>query len=319
MTLEIHPSAVSNFDTKAAALVSLIKEIPVNPPRLPEFPSDIHTIAIKKEDILEFTEEAMTDYRGRTVARFFRSDKGCYGLDPNDYAKVIKLAERLQSLPGLRSKLSTFFIETSLFTWLRRNFKREEIDPSFTAFLVRQAEEAIETITLWTPVAYLEIEIPIPVSRSELRPLSKSVADRWEQYLKQFSKGKDDDSNLSAMFDPIRENYQGLAAVVTKVEAEPRRAIEFAREEAERITSVMAILSGAICRADIKCVSKIKGSENLGVGATILEFEADRFQVHEDVLDQSTNFWRLGREDIDDFRSVFLDKVSRLLAAESLN
>jgi hypothetical protein len=98
MTLEIHRSAALNFDTKAAALISLIKEIEV-PRRQPEFPSDIHSIAIEKEDILEFTEEAMTDYRGRTVARFFPFDKGHYGLDSNDYAKAIELAERLQSLP----------------------------------------------------------------------------------------------------------------------------------------------------------------------------------------------------------------------------
>jgi hypothetical protein len=152
MTLEIHPSAVSNFDTKAAALVSLIKEIPVNPTRQPEFPSDLHTIVLKKEDILSFTQEAMLDHRGRTVARFFRLDKECYGLDRSDYAKAIDLAEKLQSLPGLRSKLSTSFIETSLFSWLERKFSGSAVNPSFIAFLDALADEAIKTFTLWTPI-----------------------------------------------------------------------------------------------------------------------------------------------------------------------
>jgi len=228
------------------------------------------------------------------------------------------LAERLQSLSGLRSSLSTSFIETSLFTWLRKRFERKEVNPSFTAFLVAQAGEAVETITLWTPVAYLEIEIPIQISRSELRPLSKRVIDEWEGKIAALSSEQDRDS-LVELFNRLRKDFQGLAAVVTKVEAEPDRASEIALEEAERITSVLGICSEAILTPDIKCVSRIKGSEHLRECTTILEFEADAFQVHNKVLEGSPVPWRLTKKDIADFRSVLLDKVSRLLAADSMS
>jgi len=44
MTIEIHPAAASNFDTKAGELVSLIKEIPVNPPRQPNCSADLNQL-----------------------------------------------------------------------------------------------------------------------------------------------------------------------------------------------------------------------------------------------------------------------------------
>lgn len=218
----------------------------------------------------------------------------------------------------MRSKLSTSFIEASLFTWIKKKFNNEDVAISFTNFLDQQAATSIETITLWTPVANLEIEVPLSLSKSELRPLSKKVIDQWEQKLIALSKGNKE--SITVLFDDLRKKYQGLAAVVTTVEAEPERAREFAMEEAERITSVLGIFSGAVLIPDIKCVSKIKGTESIAIATTIMENEGDRFQVNSEILDKSSaRTWRLTQEEITHIRELLLDSFSRLLAAESLN
>jgi len=318
MSLEIHPSAAANFDSKAIALVELIKEIPPDLQSQPSFPSELHVAAnLTESDIIGEIEVALSDYRGRTVARFFHIDGKRYGLALTSYENVVELAEALQSLPTLRSKLSRSFIENSLFTWLRKKFKREEVEASFSEFLGNQAASAIQPITLWIPVSHLEVEVPFPVSRSELRPISKSVMDEWERKLTPLSNDKE---NLVALFGKLRKDFQGLAAVVTKVNAEPERARELAMEEAERVTAALGIFSDAALIPDIKCVSRIKGSENIRRATTILELEKGLFRTNTGIVDTaSATFWRLTQGEIVQIRKAGLDTISRLLAAESLN
>jgi hypothetical protein len=318
MGLEIHPSASAHFNSKAAALVELIEEIPPDPQPKPGFASERHVAAtLTESDIIGEIDESLSDYRGRTIARFFRVDNRKYGLAIKSYENVIQLAEKLQSLPTLSSKLSRSFIENSLFAWLKKKFKQEDVDTSFLDFLGRQAALAIQSITLWTPVSHLEIEVPFPVSQSELRPLSRSVIDEWERKVLPLSNRN---GNVSALFDKLRKDFQGLAAVVTKVSAEPERAREIAMEESERVTAVLGIFSAATLIPDIKCVSKIRGSENIRIATTILEFEGERFQTQEGIVDiGSAQVWRLSRDEITEIRTMGLDAISRLLAAESLN
>lgn len=319
MSLNIHPSAASNFDTKAAAFVDLIKEIPAASASQPSFPSERHVAAsLTDKDIIGEIKIATTDYRGRIIARFFQTNEKQYGLEEESYLKVIELAEALQGLPTIRSKLSTSFIETTLFTWIKKKFDKEDVVTSFTNFLDQQATASIETITLWTPVANLEIEVPFPLSRSELRPLSKKMIDQWEQKVITLSSVNRD--AVTVLFDDLRKKYQGLAAVVTTVNAEPERAHEFAMEEAERITSVLGIFSEAVLIPDIKCVSKIKGMESIAQATTIMEFEGDLIRVSSEIIDKSSaRTWRLTHEEITHIRELLLDSISRLLAAESLN
>lgn len=319
MSLDIHPSAALNFDTKAAALVQLITEVNFPSSSQTGFSSELHiAAAITEADVIGDVTMSSTDYRGKTVARFFEADRKKYGIQTDSYPKVIALAEAMQALPALRSKLSTNFIENALFLWIKRKFVNSEAGVSFISFLDQQAEASIKKITLWTPVANLEIEVPIAISRSELRPLSKKVIDQWEQRCIAFPGGNKE--SISVLIGGLRKKYQGLAAVVTTVEAEPERAREFAMEEATRITSLLGIFSGAVQIPDIKCASRIKGTENLATATTILEFDVDDFQVNSSLLDKaSAKTWRLNRNEIADIKALFLDKVSPLLAAESLN
>ena len=117
----------------------------------------------------------------------------------------------------------------------------------------------------------------------------------------------------------LRREYQGLAAVVTVIEAEPEFASDYAIEEAQKITAVLGIFSGATLVPDVKCVSNIKGSENIAQATVFFESGDDGFQMASSILDRSSSTnWRLSQRNINEIREMGLDKISSLLAADSL-
>lgn len=319
MKLDIHPSAASNLDKKAIELVNLITEIPFIPQSQPSFSSDRHAVlTLTEKDIIGEVEMSASDYRGRTVAKYFHINNKKYGIETESYLKLIELSEKLQDLPSIYSKLSLSLIETKLFTWVRKKFNNENVSDSFIHFLDQETETSIKTITLWIPIANLEIEVPFSISKSELRPISKKVIDQWEQKIIEVS--GNNEQWTTSIFNDIRSKYQGLTAVVTTVEAESQRAYEFAMEEAERITSILGIFSGAVLIPDIKCVSKIKGSENIAQATCIMESNDDCVSIKTTMIDiSSAKTLRLSENDIREMNELFFNRISHLFSVNSLN
>jgi hypothetical protein len=105
---------------------------------------------------------------------------------------------------------------------------------------------------------------------------------------------------------------------VTVIEAEPDQASVYAIEEAQQITSVLGIFSGATLIPDVKCIMTIKGSENIEQATIFFEIDKDKFQMSSSIIDRSpVRYWRLGQNEIIEIRKIGLDKISSLLASES--
>jgi hypothetical protein len=88
MTINIHPSAANNFNTKAEDLIRLIEEFPRQLTSKESFPSDLQVAAtISTEDIIGDVEVATSDYRGDTITRYFGFNEKRLGLSCNHRPK----------------------------------------------------------------------------------------------------------------------------------------------------------------------------------------------------------------------------------------
>ena len=185
MKIEIHPSASDNFNKKADELLRLVKEFPIEPPKRASFPSDLHVAgSITEKDIIGDVDLTLSDYRGDTVARFFHFNRKRFGLDESDYKRLKEIAEGLHSLPAIRRALSCSFVEKTLFSWIRKKYEGADASDLFVEYLGNEAGEIIRTRISWIPIANLEVQAPFPISKSEIRPLSKDVIDQWKGKLR---------------------------------------------------------------------------------------------------------------------------------------
>lgn len=317
MTLNIHPSAANNFNEKASGLITLIEEFPIEKQRESSFNSDLHVAAsITEKDIIGEIGVATSDYRGNTIQQFFHFNDKRFGLSENNYSQLREIAERIQSLAAVRSVLSLSFVEKQLFSWISKKYRGLNVPDLFVEYLDEEASAVIKTITTWIPIANLEVETAFAISGSEIRPFSKSMIDKWAAKVDTLA--GENKENALKFFEKIRKDYQGLAAVVTTTTSEPEYANDYALEEAQKITAVLGIFSGATLMPDVKCVSNIKGSELIAQSTIFLIGDKDTFQMTSGIIDKaSAKYWRLGQRDIIEIQKTGLDTISALLASDS--
>lgn len=318
MIINIHPSAANNYNAKADELIKLIEVFPLEKGNKSSFPSDLHVAAsFTEKDIIGDIEVATSDYRGNTIQRFFHLNEQRLGLSEDNYKKLRETAERIQSLPSVRSMLSCSFVEKKLFSWVSEKYKGLETPDLFIEYLDKEAKDIVKITTSWIPIANLEVQTAFTVSKSEIRPLSKAVIDQWVTKFE--SLAGENKENALKLFEKIRKEYQGLAAVVTTITAEPEYASDYALEEAQKITAVLGIFSGATLIPDIKSASNIKGSENIAQSTIFFESDKESFQMTSSIIDRaSVKYWRLGQRDIIEIQKTGLDRISSLLSADSL-
>ncbi|WLT38116.1 hypothetical protein NON20_21645 [Synechocystis sp. B12] len=117
--------------------------------------------------------------------------------------------------------------------------------------------------------------------------------------------------------DNLRRNYQGLACIVTKIEAESSYAYKYAIEQAQKITSIIGILSGAVLVPNIKSTCRIKGSENIARAITFFEVDNKIFRISEGSIEKSSSqALIINQELIDEFSNLGLNRISDLLAKD---
>lgn len=313
MAVSLHPSAIIAFNEKAEKLLRLVQPTPRPEATRETFPSDVPAAAsITEHDIIGDLEESVTDYQGNTVARYFYVNDIRYGLEQESYSLLKDLASAVCSSRSIRDKLSAQYVEKALFDWIRSAFAGQTTTTTFCDALILAAEKDVVQFTSWIPVANLEIETAFPLGYAELRPVSPSVIDAWAK--RTSSVPEEHREGASQLFSKIRSRFQGRAAVVTSVEAEPKRAFEAAVELAETATSLLGIFSVGTLLPDVKCISRISGSEVISKATVISNPDGDAFHMTESILDlASAQAWRLGYREIIEMRKSGLDAISGLL------
>lgn len=312
---EIHPDAKNNFDAKAASLADELREVSraEKPPE--EFASEVHVAAtLTDKDIVGEIQESCSDYRGQTVDRFFTHEGKKFGLGEDGYLKLSKLAEAIQRVTAFRSSLSQAFIENSLFSWLRSRHVSGEDNESFIDFLTKQAQAAVKPVTVYVPVANLIVEEAFTFGGTTISNISKSLVDELSA---PSMKAEDEQHREDAakFFEDFRKKYQGYAAVLIELTCEPAFAEDFSIARAHEITELLGIYSGTVLTVDIKCISRIKGSENLAQATTITRQAPDSLAVKEQILDlASTRVWRISKNMLADFRKCGFSELSALAA-----
>lgn len=320
MIINIHPSAVDNYNKKADELLGFIIECPPKKERQEQFSSHLHVAgSFTDKDIIGEIEVSSSDYKGNTISRSFHLDGKNYELSEESYKKLKDIAEKLQLLPGIRNTLSCSFVEKSLFKWLGNKYKKIGTQQSYLEFLNSEAQDVVEKVISWVPIANLEVQSTFPISQSQIKPITKEVMDNWENNIGGAVTGEDKEKVIEH-FQQKRKEYQGLAAVVTVIEAEPEYAFDYALEEAQKITSVLGVFSSATLTPDIKCLSRIKGSENMAQATIYFESANGNLSTTTSkILDTaSLKYWRLSTPKICEIRKIGLDNISSLLVTESL-
>lgn len=316
---EIHPSARDNFDSKAESIMGLLAEVPREPEPTKRYNSDVHVAAtITDDDIIGSLKEAVSDYRGNTVGRFFSLENKRYGLVDSAHEELVKLAEAIQRLPTFREKLSQNFIEESVFSWLERRFSGNCNNKSFVETLIDDALDVVKPVTISVPIANTVVEVPFRFCGAVIRNVDKAMVDGMAESGSSIV-DEENRKNLERFIDDFRRKYQGYAVIELKLECEPDYANEFSLSTASKITDLLGIYSGSVHMPDVKCVSRAKGTENIAEFTTICIDESGSVNITNGIMDKaSAKTWFISKSDLNAFVKCGLGIISGIVVGDKV-
>jgi hypothetical protein len=238
--IQLHPDARAAFNKRGDELVAKLRPIVREQSQTYDFPG-VHVAASFEERDLSELVFTQRNHAGREISRMFRSNDGTdIGLDGEGHVEFIKLTDAILATQSVRPHLSRGFVRQVTFDWLRRSHQ-QRLSETLCDNLSRVAETAITTHTIWIPVSDLFLETDLAFGRVELRTMSRAIFDEHVAQLQVWHTDPELLAGLNRRAETYRRTFQGHAAVVVTLEAEPAHAEEAAIAIAEETIDLLRV------------------------------------------------------------------------------
>ena len=310
MKLAIHAAAGERFNEIGEQILRTITKQPRKGSSQPAFKPDIHVAAhLKEKDILGpvRVEQQILDGTGVQVGRFFDHEDHRAGIVGEPFQQLLQLVERIQS-SGLRNVVSLNRLLDTAFAWIEGRYKKV-IDEPLVPFLLREIEPMVRQQELWIPLHRVYLEEPVVIGQVRFETVTKAMLDERESQLRKRA-SPEDLSVVVHYMERDRKRFQGTAAAVISVTAEPTRADELAHERARQAVALMRFFSPANWHPEIRSYCTLLGDEDVRMETT--------FTVKDGALSNLSTGVQDRRSKIDWFVTPHIRQFPDLLLAISL-
>ena len=302
------------IDATGTELLKKVRKIKLPGRVVEDFVSDRPSTVITDDEVIETPLFWGTDVENRRVFVFIRTPDGVFGLDENVFVELRMLAESVLKTSWAAKALSRTFIEEIITRWIQSSFSSTEVS-HLSNVIASESREAVQAVELWVPIANLEVQAPFVIGGVQIAPITRAMIDALETKGRSTSPTQQD--QIERLFDDLRKQMQGLAAVVIKMEAEPKRAEEEGVELARTVVGLLRFFSPAAATSSLLCATTLLGtdvvpiSNLLVLGDGIFSFSA---QVSGNVLP-----WRISEDAARKLLTSGLTEVGKLVRPEGLS
>ncbi len=258
---EIHPDAKRNFDEKASLLAASLTS---DPPLFDDnhFPIAPHIAgSIPQDHIVPGSSVwSRMDHSGGESARYFEVDDHVFSLEGETYSAFRRLAESMQRTEALRDKISLDTVIELLTDWLRAARKGQSTVTA-TEFVLSKCPDMVSEYTVLLPLYELFIEEPFEIGRVLVRTVTEEEIDGWvADWTKEYPEAAD---SFKVSGQKWKRDLQGKATASITLVAEPKRASEVARREAEDALAMLQVFSVGMLVPEARCYWTLLGSERV--------------------------------------------------------
>jgi hypothetical protein len=311
----IHPEAKRAFDEKAHLLAASLTPDPQvfdDTHRIPVAPYVAITIT-KDEIVSEANVWRRVDHSGRETARYFQIADRVFALHGENYVAFRRLAENMQRTEALRDKVSEETIIDLLTAWLRAT-RQGASQMTATEFVLSKCPEMVSDYTVLIPLYDLFIEEPFEIGRILIRTVTEQEIDGWVAAWTKAHPEHAESFQKSGM--KWKRNFQGKAAASMTVVAEPKRAYEVARREAEDALAMLQVFSIAMLVPEARCYWTLRGSERVESYSYLLLQEGHLKDGHEGFYRYRHTVGTISKALLAELKSRGLDAASALLRSD---
>ena len=219
--MKMHPEAARALN----ALADSIAVSATNPPPSRNGPAwgQQHIGAhITDNDIIGRPEMFIIDQFGNKSAFYTHIGDEPFGIEGDEFAKVLKLLDRVIAIPEFNRLLSNKYVENAIIDWcVDKNTPSEaEKIKGFTDYILQRATQDVSYHQIWIPVAHLQVEEGFQFGDVKIVTIPKSFFDAREK--KALREHPEDASKIGPYIEKFRKDLQGHAAVALSIKGEER-------------------------------------------------------------------------------------------------
>lgn len=254
------------------------------------------------------------DANGEAAFVFIRCEGKFYGLSESDYRLLDRLIDAVMESTWARNSISRKFVEKVFCDWARQLFDTE--GPHFPEVLLMAIRENVKVIEVWAPLANMEVEQGFNFGPVRIESVTTAVIENLRG--KTPSLPPEHEQQVCQLFDKLRNEVQGYAAVVVSMEAEPEIAQERTLRIAQDAVDLLRFFSPAAYRSHQFSPVALAGAEYMPASKLIVRRE-DGFLFTQGLLPKNIWPWRLSTQKISELQSDLLDTAASLVMPEGLS
>jgi hypothetical protein len=318
MKFELHPDAIKRFDEISEMLLKGLNIGPICPAKrtVDLFEPEFFISLDLTENIIGYGATSVTDWTGNEIALFFDYGGNRIGLCGDNYNLLLRLAEDMQKSKQLYQYVSVSFLKNTIFKWIEEKYTNK-ISSSAMEYVILTCEKNVVESEIWIPVAETCIQSEIDIGKITLKTITKDKLTDCIKCIDECPKSPDEKERIKREFmGEYQEKVQGLAAVTIRLLAEPERANEIAKEEAEKALSILRIFSPSIFHPKLISYCTTLGSEHINTNISF-QLKIDKsLTVDEGVENKSRITWIIDDKLKSMIKASGLDILSNILVNE---
>jgi hypothetical protein len=310
--LDLHPNAAKNFNEQAARLVSELAPQPkASKSSIPQ-PELYVARRITDKDILGDITTTWTDLFGNEIAKFFQVGDKLIGFEGDSYKRLQHVVTGIQRTKSFVNTVSLSLLSSLILNWMKGRYKGNTL-LSMTEYVIPRCEQLVEELEIWLPIAMTYTESEFSIGKVHIKPMTPKLFNKWRKHIKGLEEPKEIKAQRLRVFRQQQKVFQGLAAATVTVVAEPKRALEIAVEESEKVISLLRFFSPAARNPRLISYCTLLGKLHIE-RLNYLECKGEKpTRIGGDTLDKSIHYWALTDEKIAFMKSCGLDRLSDLL------
>lgn len=278
------------------------------------FPTERPTVTITDQDLLAPITFWGQEASGEAAFMFIFREGKSYGLLESDYRSLDDLIDLIMKSGWARDSISRKFVEKVFCDWARERFDAD--GPSFTEALSTATRENVKAVEIWAPIANMEVEQSFDFGPVRIESITAAAMERLRS--KAPSQLPEQEQKVNQLFDRLRDEIQGFAAVVVSMQAEPEIAQERALRVAQDALGLLRFFSPASSASYLFSPVALTGAEYIPTSKLIVLHE-DGLLLKHSTLPKHIQHWRLSAKNILELQSGLLDTAALLVMPEGLN
>ena len=308
---EIHPGARASLNEIALLVLKGASDFEPQP-KNGQFQTQRHIgLSLTDADLVGDTQLWHCDIFGRSSAVSFSNGSLTHTIKDEDYQRLRQLVDRVFKLPWSNRFVGPAFVENCIIEWCRHRLKNPSAENEFCDALVFDCEKAVKQYVVWVPIAHLEVAKPFGFGPVKIEVISKPMIDTHTSII--LARGSQEGVSVQQYIDRIRDDLQGLAAVVVRVEAEKDRAVARAIELSDVAVGLLRFFSLAALTPWHTCPCDILGSEYIPRSTALVMTENVSVFSIDKRIRKNFSPWQMTDEQLQDFQQRGFSEAASLL------